>query len=421
MSIATIPEALEDLRQGRMIILVDDPNRENEGDLVLLAEFVTPEGINFMAKEARGLICMPMDGATCDRLGLEPQTARNTNQHGTAFTVSIEAATGVTTGISAADRARTVQVACDPKSTADDLGRPGHIFPLRAKDGGVLVRGGQTEGSIDMARLAGCRPATVICEVMNDDGSMARMPQLEVFAQKHDLKICTIADLIEYRRRAERLVEPVEMDLPMSTRFGEFSLHLFRSLVDGKEHVALTRGMPDAGLDGPRAAVEEPVHVRVHSECLTGDVFGSLRCDCGPQLDMAMELLAGQERGVLVYLRQEGRGIGLAKKLAAYRLQDGGLDTVEANQALGLPVDLREYGIGAQILHYLGVRRMRLITNNPKKIHGLGGYGLEVVDQLPLETAPNPVNIKYLRTKRDKLGHTLVGRRTPIGPCDHRE
>jgi len=421
MSIASIPEVLEDLRQGRMVILVDDPNRENEGDLVLLAEFATPEAINFMAKEARGLICMPLDGEGCERLGLEAQAQRNTNAHGTAFTVSIEARTGITTGISAADRARTIQVACDANAGPDDIAKPGHVFPLRAKEGGVLVRGGQTEGSIDLARLAGCRPAAVICEVMNDDGTMARMPELEVFADRHELKICTIADLIEFRRKTERLVEPVEMDLPMHTKHGEFDMHLFRSRVDGKEHVALTRGMPGAGLDGPRDAVQEPVHVRVHSECLTGDVFHSLRCDCGAQLEKAMQILATQERAVLVYLRQEGRGIGLAKKLAAYRLQDGGMDTVEANQALGLPVDLREYGIGAQVLQYLGVRRMHLLTNNPKKIHGLGGYGLEIVDQQPLETEPNSMNVKYLRTKRDKLGHLLVGRETPVRHAENRE
>ncbi len=424
MPIASIPEILDDLRQGRMIILVDDPDRENEGDLVLLAEFATPQAINFMAKEARGLICMPLDGATCERLGLEPQTRRNTNAHGTAFTVSIEARTGITTGISAADRARTIQVASDPSSGPEDIAKPGHVFPLRAKEGGVLVRGGQTEGSIDLARLAGSRPAAVICEVMNDDGTMARMPELEVFAEKHGLKICTIADLIEYRRRTERLVEPLEMDIPMQTRFGEFRMHLFRSSIDGKEHVALTHGMPlPTGVDPslPRPGLDEAVHVRVHSECLTGDVFGSMRCDCGPQLEKALRILANRPRGVLVYLRQEGRGIGLAKKLAAYRLQDEGLDTVEANQALGLPVDLREYGIGAQILHFLGVRRMHLLTNNPKKIHGLGGYGLEIVDQQPLETEPNPINIKYLRTKRDKMGHLLVGRETPIGTPEGRE
>ena len=418
MAIAPIPEVLAELRAGRMVILVDDPDRENEGDLVLLAEHATAAAINFMAKEARGLICLPVDGATCDRLGLDPQTARNTNQHGTAFTVSIEAATGVTTGISAADRARTVRVACDPLTGPEDLVRPGHIFPLRAKEGGVLVRGGQTEGSVDLARLAGSRPVAVICEIMNEDGSMARMPELEAFAARHGLKICTIADLIAYRRQHERLVEAVETDVPMRTAYGEFRMHLFRSLVDGNEHVALTVGLAGPGLDGPWQATEEPVFVRVHSECLTGDVFGSMRCDCGEQLDKALRILAGKEHGVLVYLRQEGRGIGLANKLRAYRLQDQGLDTVEANRALGLPVDLREYGIGAQVLHYLGVRRMTLLTNNPKKIHGLSGYGLEVVDQLSLETEPNVVNLKYLRTKRDKLGHTL---RVDSGPVPVRD
>jgi 3,4-dihydroxy 2-butanone 4-phosphate synthase/GTP cyclohydrolase II len=409
MPIADIPEVLADLKQGKMIILVDDPGRENEGDLAMLAEHVTPEAVNFMAREGRGLICMPLSGELCETLDLVPQAARNTSKMGTGFTVSIEAATGVTTGISAADRARTIQVACDPASEPDDLARPGHIFPLRARDGGVLVRGGQTEGMIDLAELCGARPAGVICEVMKDDGTMARMPDLELFAEQHDLKICSIESLIAWRRKNERLIEPLEMDVPMPTPFGTFLVNLFRSKIDGKEHVALTRGMPEAGLDGPRPGVETPVLVRVHSECLTGDVFHSMRCDCGPQLDRALEKLGAAEQGVLVYMRQEGRGIGLANKLKAYRLQDSGLDTVEANQALGFAPDLREYGLGAQILHYLGVRRMKLLTNNPKKIAGLHGYGLDVVDQVPLSTPPNPKNIKYLRTKRDKLGHTLEG------------
>jgi 3,4-dihydroxy 2-butanone 4-phosphate synthase/GTP cyclohydrolase II len=407
MAIATIPEVLEDLRRGRMIILVDDPSRENEGDLAVLAEHVTPEAINFMAKEGRGLICMPLAAEICERLELEPQVARNTSKMGTGFTVSIEAAHGVTTGISAADRAHTIRVACDPRSRPQDLARPGHVFPLRAREGGVLVRGGQTEGMVDLARLAGSVPAGVVCEIMKDDGSMARMPDLERFAERHGLKICTIESLIAWRRRNERLIEPVEIDVPLPTPFGTFSAHLFRSTVDGKEHLALTRGMPEEGLDGPRPAVEEPVLVRVHSECLTGDVFHSMRCDCGPQLERALEVLGRAERAVLVYMRQEGRGIGLANKLRAYRLQDGGLDTVEANQALGFPADLREYGLGAQILHYLGVRRMRLLTNNPKKIAGLHGYGLVIEDQVPLGTRPNSRNLKYLQTKRDKLGHTL--------------
>ncbi|MCE9594025.1 MAG: GTP cyclohydrolase II [Planctomycetes bacterium] len=383
MPISAIPEILDELRRGRMIVLVDDPGRENEGDLAMLAEFVTPEAINFMAKEA-------------------------TSKMGTGFTVSIEAAHGVTTGISAADRAHTVKVAVDPKTRAADLARPGHVFPLRARDGGVLVRGGQTEGIVDLARMCGRRPAGVICEIMNEDGTMARMGELEAFAAKHSLKICTIADLIAWRRQNERLIEPVEMDVPLPTPYGTFAAHLFRSTTDGKQHMALTIGMPGPSIDGPRAAVEEAVTVRVHSECLTGDVFHSLRCDCGPQLDKAMAMLGEEKRGVLVYMRQEGRGIGLENKLKAYRLQDAGMDTVEANQALGFAADLREYGLGAQILRYLGVRHMKLLTNNPKKIAGLGGYGLDVVAQVPLATPPNVSNARYLRTKRDKLGHLLT-------------
>jgi len=418
MAIRPIPEILDELRRGRMIILVDDPGRENEGDLAMLAELATPEAINFMAREARGLVCMPMAGELCDGLGLEPQVQRNTSKLGTGFTVSIEAAHGVSTGISAADRAHTIRVACDPASKPEDLARPGHVFPLRAREGGVLVRGGQTEGIVDLARMCGRRPAGVICEIMNDDGTMARMPELELFARKHGLLISTIADIIAWRRQNERLIEPVEMDVPLPSRFGTFMAHLFRSKIDGKEHMALTVGMPGPSLDGPRVPVPEPVTVRVHSECLTGDVFHSLRCDCGPQLDKALEILGRERRGVLVYMRQEGRGIGLENKLKAYRLQDAGLDTVEANQALGFPADLREYGLGAQILRYLGVRHMRLLTNNPKKIAGLGGYGLDVVAQVPLHTPPNPVNIHYLRTKRDKLGHRIaeIGDAPPAGP-----
>ncbi len=410
MPISPIEEVVEDLRQGRMIILVDDPDRENEGDLAMLADAITPEAINFMAKEGRGLICMPMSGEVCDRLELGMQAANNTNAHGTGFTISIEAAKGVTTGISAADRAHTIKVAAKADAKASDLARPGHIFPLRAKDGGVLVRGGQTEGMVDLARLAGGTPTGVICEIMNDDGTMSRMPQLEVFAEKHDLKISTIADLIEYRRHNEQLVEPlVDKPVPIQTDQGIFQMHLFRSKLDGKEHVALTHGLPETEGVDPAEPVDGAVYVRVHSECLTGDVFGSQRCDCGPQLDKAMQILASKERGVLVYLRQEGRGIGLANKLKAYHLQDKGMDTVEANEALGLPVDLREYGIGAQILFHLGVRQMNLLTNNPKKIHGLSGYGLELLDQVPLEVEPNPNNVRYLRTKRERLGHTLSG------------
>ncbi len=408
MSPSPIPEILEDLRHGRMVILVDDPARENEGDITMLAEHVTPEHVNFMVREARGLICMPMSGEVCDRLGLRSQVERNTSRMGTAFTISIEAATGVTTGISAADRARTIRVASDPASRPEDLATPGHIFPLRARDGGVLVRGGQTEGIVDLARLAGAKVhAGVVCEIMNDDGTMARMPELEAFARRHKLKIATIADLIAHRRRHERLIEPVVMDVPLPTRHGTFQAHLFRSKVDGGEHLALTIGLAGPGLDGPWQAVPDVVTVRVHSECLTGDVLGSLRCDCEPQLHQALGTLAGENKGVLLYLRQEGRGIGLANKLKAYRLQDEGLDTVQANQALGFPADLREYGIGAQILHYLGVRRMAILTNNPKKMHGLAGYGLELVDQRPLTTPPHAHNRRYLETKREKLGHLL--------------
>jgi 3,4-dihydroxy 2-butanone 4-phosphate synthase/GTP cyclohydrolase II len=407
MPISHITEVIEDLRQGRMIILVDDPSRENEGDLAMLAEFVTADAINFMATEGRGLICLPLAESLCDELELVPQARENTSSMGTGFTVSIEAKEGVTTGISAHDRAHTILTAVAKDAKASDLARPGHVFPLRALRGGTLVRGGQTEGIVDLARLCGARPAGVICEVMNADGTMARMPDLEIFAEKHKLKITTIEAIIAWRRQNERLIEPVEMGIPMPTRFGEFQTHMFRSVLDGKEHIVLSRGLNGPGLDGPWQACDEPVHVRVHSECLTGDVFHSLRCDCGPQLDRALEILGKEEHAVLVYMRQEGRGIGLANKLKAYKLQDEGMDTVEANKALGFPADLREYGLGAQMLHYLGVRKMRLLTNNPKKIAGLHGYGLDVVDQLPLAIEPNPSNINYLKTKRDKLGHTL--------------
>ena len=401
--------ALADIRAGKMVILVDDEDRENEGDLTMAAQFVTPEAVNFMATHGRGLICLTLVEEQIERLRLPMMQApgRSGPSLGTAFTVSVEAKKGVTTGISAADRAHTMRLASSPDCRPEDLVTPGHVFPLRARKGGVLVRTGQTEGSVDLARLAGLTPAGVICEIMNDDGTMARMPDLEVFARQHGLKICTIESIIAWRRQNERLIEPIQMDVPLPTRFGTFQAHLFRSQIDGKEHVALSIGVQPAGLDGVRPPIEELVWVRVHSECLTGDVFHSLRCDCGPQLEKALELLGKQKRAVLVYMRQEGRGIGLENKLKAYRLQDGGLDTVEANEKLGFPADLREYGLGAQILHYLGVRRMNLLTNNPKKIAGLHGYGLEVVDQVPLSTTPNSQNLKYLRTKRDRLGHTL--------------
>ena len=400
-----VPEAIEELAAGRMIILVDDEDRENEGDLVCLAEKVTPDIVNFMARHARGLICLPMEKAIADRLELPLQVERNTNRMGTAFTVSIEARTGVTTGISAADRARTIQVAVSAECRPDDLVRPGHVFPLRAMPGGVLRRAGQTEGAVDLARLAGCRPMAVICEIMNDDGTMARLPDLRGFAQRHGLKIASVADLIQFRRRTERLVElVVRIDLP--TRHGDFKAHLYRSSMDGSEHIALTLGEPAPGMqDG----LQRPILVRVHSECLTGDVLGSLRCDCGGQLEAALHRVAAEGEGVVLYMRQqEGRGIGLANKMKAYHLQQTqGLDTVEANKALGLPVDVRDYGVGAQILRDLGVRQMRLLTNNPSKYHALSGYGLQITERVPLQVPADRHNEGYLRAKRDKLGHEI--------------
>ena len=403
--LAGIPEILEELKAGRMIILVDDEDRENEGDLVCLAEKITPEVVNFMARHARGLICLPMEKSIADKLDLPLQVERNTNRLGTAFTVSIEARTGVTTGISAADRARTIQVAALPECLPDDLVRPGHVFPLRAMPGGVLRRAGQTEGAVDLARLAGCRPMAVICEVMNDDGTMARLPELMLFAQRHGVRIASVADIIAFRRRTERMIELiVSIDLP--TRHGDFKAHLYRSLVEGSEHVALTVGEP---VPGQQDGIDRPVLVRVHSECLTGDVLGSLRCDCGGQLEAALRRIAAEREGVVLYMRQqEGRGIGLANKMKAYHLQQTqGLDTVEANKALGLPVDVRDYGVGAQILRDLGVRRMKLLTNNPSKYHALSGYGLQITERVPLQVPADRHNEGYLRTKRDKLGHQI--------------
>lgn len=406
--ISSVPAVIDDLRRGRMIILVDDPDRENEGDLAMLAEHASPEAINFMACEGRGLICAPLADVDCERLALEPQVPRNTSPFGTGFTVSVDAIDAPGPAISAAARAHTIRRTADPGARREDFRRPGHVFPLRARDGGVLVRTGQTEGIVDLARLAGARPAGVICEILNPDGTMARMPELQRVAELHHLKICTIESLVAYRRRHELLIEPLELDIPMPTRFGEFRAHLFRSLIDQKEHIAFTIGMPSP-VAGAASAVDAPVWVRVHSECLTGDVFHSLRCDCGAQRDRALEVLGRQRHGVFVYMRQEGRGIGLANKLRAYRLQDAGLDTVEANRKLGFADDSREYGTAAQILHYLGVRRMRLLTNNPRKLHGLGGYSLEIHEHLPLQVPANSANIRYLRTKRDKLGHLLGG------------
>jgi 3,4-dihydroxy 2-butanone 4-phosphate synthase / GTP cyclohydrolase II len=401
---ATIEEAIDDIRRGRMVVVCDDENRENEGDLTLAAQFATPEAINFMAKEGRGLICLSLTGERCEQLGLNLMTAKNEAPLQTAFTVSVEAREGVTTGISAADRAHTIQVAIDPSSSPESLVQPGHVFPLRAKDGGVLERAGQTEAAVDLARLAGLIPAGVICEIMNDDGTMARVPDLVPYCERHGLKMITVADLIAYRRRTERLVERV-VATKLPTAFGEFTAVGYRSLLDDKHHVAMVKG---------EVAGAEDVLVRVHSECLTGDVFHSLRCDCGEQLEAAMAMIEREGQGVLLYLAQEGRGIGLLNKLRAYKLQEDGLDTVDANLKLGLPADLRDYGIGAQILVDLGLSSIRILTNNPKKIHGLEGYGLSVAEQVPIQSVPNPHNEDYLRAKRDKLGHVLHHQGLPL-------
>jgi 3,4-dihydroxy 2-butanone 4-phosphate synthase/GTP cyclohydrolase II len=394
---ATIEQALEEMRRGRMVVVCDDEDRENEGDLTLAAQFATPEAINFMAKEGRGLICLSLTPQRCDELGLDLMAAKNESAFETPFTVSIEARDGVTTGISAHDRARTIQVAIDAGSRPADLVQPGHVFPLKSRPGGVLERAGQTEAAVDLARLAGLNPAGVICEVMNDDGSMARVPELSEYCARHGLLMVTVADIIAYRRMHDRLVERV-VATGLPTAFGEFEAIGYRSLIDDKHHVALVKG---------DVAGESDVLVRVHSECLTGDVFHSLRCDCGEQLESALAMIEREGRGVLLYLAQEGRGIGLLNKLRAYRLQEDGLDTVEANERLGLPADLRDYGIGAQILVDLGLSTIRILTNNPKKIRGLEGYGLSVTAQLPIEHAPNPHNTDYLRTKAQRMGHTL--------------
>jgi 3,4-dihydroxy 2-butanone 4-phosphate synthase / GTP cyclohydrolase II len=394
---ATIEEAIEDIRQGKFVVVVDAADRENEGDLTIAAQFATPEAVNFMTKEGRGLICLCLSEECCDELGLRQMTEKNETPYGTAFTVSVEAREGVTTGISAPDRSRTIQVAIDPKTKPEDLVQPGHVFPLRARDGGVLVRAGQTEAAVDLARLAGLIPAGVVCEVMNEDGTMARVPDLIPYCERHGLKLITVADLIEYRRRHEQLVERMTT-VRLPTAYGDFTAIAFREVLTGKHHVALVRGEVEG---------EENVLVRVHSECLTGDVFHSLRCDCGEQLEEALRRIGSEERGVLLYMAQEGRGIGLLNKLRAYELQENGFDTVDANVELGFQPDMRDYGIGNQILAELGLSTIRILTNNPKKITGIEGFGLEVVEQVPIETEPTPQNVRYLATKRDKLGHKL--------------
>ncbi|MBU1932354.1 MAG: bifunctional 3,4-dihydroxy-2-butanone-4-phosphate synthase/GTP cyclohydrolase II [Candidatus Omnitrophica bacterium] len=398
MRFSTIPEVIQDLKKGRMVIVIDDEDRENEGDLVVASQFATPEAINFMIKHGRGLVCVPMEGSRLDELGLHPMYEDNKDPFKTAWAISIDAKKGVTTGISAHDRAITIKTLINPRTKPDDLVRPGHVFPLRAKEGGVLTRAGHTEACVDIMKLSGLYPAGVICEIINEDGTMARTQELVEFSKKHGLKICAIADLIEYRRRSEKLVDRV-CSTYLPTEYGNFGLYVYVSRIDNFNHLALVKG---------DVRTKEPVLVRVHSECLTGDVLGSKRCDCGEQLHSAMRIIGKKGRGVILYMRQhEGRGIGLVNKIKAYCLQDKGLDTVEANEKLGFKADLRDYGIGAQILADVGLKKIKLMTNNPKKIVGLEGYGLEVVERVALEIKPTRTNKRYLRTKKEKLGHAL--------------
>ncbi len=412
-----ISDLLDELRAGRPIVLVDDADRENEGDIVVAGEKITPELINFMAKDGRGLICLALHHEISDRLKLHSQVpGQELGDHGTAFTVSVDARRGITTGISAADRAHTVRVATAPETGPEDLVRPGHLFPLRARPGGTLARAGHTEGSVDLASLSGLHPSAVICEIMNDDGTMARLPDLVTFAERHGLVMGCVADVIEFRRKAEKLVDRVVIDeqdgkkefsVRLPTAFGTFDVRLYQSVLTGETHIALCKGIPVTDEGGVPVPLEDPLLVRVHSECFTGDILGSLRCDCGAQLSTALRRIAQEGRGVLIYMRQEGRGIGLANKMRAYHLQDQGFDTVEANERLGFQADERDYGIGAQILFDLGIQRMRLLTNNPRKYHALSGYGLQIVERLPIEIEPNDENRQYLSTKKVKLGHLL--------------
>ncbi len=406
MEFNTIPEVIEDIRAGKMVIVVDDANRENEGDITMAAEMITPDAVNFMLNHARGIICVAITRDISEKLKLPPMVVDNTASFQTPFTVSVDAKDGITTGVSSSDRAATIKAIVDENSVPESLARPGHVFPLRAHDGGVLVRAGHTEGAVDLIKMAGMRPASVICEIMTDEGNMAKLPELKKVAEKNNLKVCTIADIIKYRFGQERLIKK-SVSVKIPTPYGEFDLHLYRSSVDEYLHLALCLGGIGSSDDSASPVQTDPVLVRVHDECLTGDIFGSMRCDCGEQLDTALKMIKEEGKGALLYMRQEGRGIGLENKLHAYALQDKGMDTVEANEALGFESDIRDYGIGAQILRDLGITKMRLLSNNPRKFTGLIGYGLEICERVPLTTTPKAENKRYLNTKRDKMGHML--------------